>query len=140
MRVRLAWAAVLLLALVPIGRWERTRHAERQNDGIERVYEAVGSLDTSATGFRFLESFQCLIYRRDRTLFALELCVDWQGRVVEGIDRRGGEVRIWSLREDPERARVRVDRLRFEQKIERMCAQCKPIFERARLPGGQARD
>jgi hypothetical protein len=138
-KVRLA-AAVLLLGLVPIGRWERTRHDDRQNDGIERVYTAVGSLESPATGFRSLESFQCLIYRRAQTLFALELCVDWQGRVVEGIDRRGGEVRIWSLREDPERARVRVDRRRFEQKIERMCAQCKAIFERARLPGGQARD
>ena len=127
-------------AIVAIARWERTRHADRENDGIERVYAAVGELDSpTLEGFRFLEEFQCLIYGRGGRTFALELCVDWNGRVIEGIDRRGDHVEIWSLREDPERARVRVDRRLFERVVSTMCDDCEAIFERARLPLGQAR-
>ncbi len=132
--------AVVLAAvvLVAVARWERARHADHENAGIERVHAAVGELDgPTLEGFRFLGEFQCLIYGRDGRAFALELCVDWDGHVVEGIDRRGEGVEIWSLREDPERARVRVDRSRFEELIERMCADCRAIFERAREGGGQ---
>jgi hypothetical protein len=133
-------AVVAAVALVGVARWERNRHADQENDGIERVYEAVGRLDApTLQGFRFLDDFQCLIYRAGGRKFGLELCVDWDGRVVEGIDRRGGEVRISSLREDPTRARVRVDRRRFEHVVESMCEDCRAIFERARTPLGQAR-
>ena len=135
------WFAVVLVAavaLVAVARWERASHADRENAGIERVQATVGELDSpTLEGFRFLGDFQCLIYGRDGRTFALELCVDWDGRVVESIDRRGGDVEIWSLREDPENARVRVDRSRFEKLIERMCADCRAIFERAREGGGQ---
>ena len=134
-----AAALVAALAIVAIGRWERSRHADDENAGIERVYAAVGDLGgPTLAGFRMLADFQCLIYRRDGRAFALELCVDWDGHVVEAIDRRG-EAEIWSLREDPARARVRIDRARFEQLIVEMCADCRAIFERTRLPGGQAR-
>lgn len=141
-RVAVGAAVVLLagLAVVAVGRWERARHADRENDGLERVYAAVGVLDgPTLEGFRFLEEFQCLVYGRDGRTFALELCVDWNGRVVEGIDRRGDEVEIWSLREDPAEARVRVDRRAFERVVSTMCEACEGIFERARLPLGQAR-
>ena len=131
---------VVALAGVAVGRSERSRHADSENDGIERVYLAVGELDgPTLEGFRFLEDFQCLIYRRDGRTFALEVCVDWEGRVVEGIDRRRGEVEIWSLREDPGEARVRVDRRAFERLVSSMCEDCEAIFERARQPRGQAR-
>ena len=134
-------AAVLLgLLLVGVARWERSHHADQENAGIERVYRAVGNLDgPTLEGFRFLDDFQCLIYRGGGRTFGLELCVDWQGRVIEGIDRRGDEVQISSLREDPGRARVRVDRRQFERVIESMCEECRAIFERARMPLGQAR-
>jgi hypothetical protein len=141
-RVVLGVVVVLLaaLAVVAVGRWERGRHADQENDGIERVYDAVGELDgPTLEGFRFLEEFQCLIYGRDGRTFALELCVDWDGRVVEGIDRRGDDVKISSLREDPDRARVRVSRRAFEQVVSTMCNECEAIFERARQPLGQAR-
>ena len=137
-RLALAAAAALvaLLVLLAVGRWERGRHADEENAGIARLYSDVGDLDNARLeGFRFLEQFQCLIYGD----YDIELCVDWDGNVVEAIDRRCGEVRIWSLREDPERARVRVDRRRFERVIETMCADCRGIFERARAPLGQAR-
>ena len=136
-------AAVVLLvavALVAVGRWERNRHADRENAGIDRVRAAVGELNgPTLEGFRFLGEFQCLIYGRDGRTFALELCVDWDGHVVEGIDRRGDEVEIWSLREDPDRARVRVDRREFERVLSTMCDACEAIFERSRMPLGQAR-
>ena len=70
---------------------------------------------------------------------AVELCVDWNGRVVEAMDRRSGDAEIWSLREDPGRASVRVDRRAFERVISTMCKDCEAIFERARAPLGQAR-
>ena len=136
----LAAAVILALAVVVVARWEGDRHAEQENDGIERVYEAVGRLDASSLqGFRFLDDFQCLIYRAGGRKFGLELCVDWDGRVIEAIDRRGGDVRISSLREDPSRASVTVDRRRFEEVVESMCEDCRAIFERARTPLGQAR-
>jgi hypothetical protein len=141
--VTVVLAVVLLaaVALVAVAKAERTRHADRQNDGIERVHQAVGELDgPTLAGFRFLSAFQCLIYSRGGVQFALELCVDWEGRVVEGIDRRGEDVQIWSLREDPDRARVRIARTRFERVIEQLCVECRAIFERARAGGsGQPR-
>jgi hypothetical protein len=128
------WGAVglvLLLALIPVGRWERARHADRQNDGIERVRETVGPLDSpTLKGFRFLAKFQCLVYKRDANDFALELCVDRKGRVIEAIDRRSGKTKWWSLREDPTHADVRVNRLVVERLIVKMCPVCKGIFAR----------
>jgi hypothetical protein len=124
-------ALVALLVAVAVGRWERARHADRQNDGIARVLSAVGELDSpSLDGFRFLVKFQCLTYGRGSNDYALELCVDRQGRVVEAIDRRSGEPEWWSLREDPGAANVRVDRPEVERLIVRMCPDCKGILER----------
>jgi hypothetical protein len=123
-------AAVLL---VGIGRWEGSRHADAENSGIERVAQAVGPLDSpSLHGFRMLSRFQCLVYRRGANRYALELCVDREGRVVEAIDRRSGETKWWSLREDFAAADVRVDRAEVERLIIRMCEGCAAIFERAK--------
>jgi hypothetical protein len=132
-----AGGAAAALLLVGAGEWERSRHADEANAGIEQVRAAVGDLDDDPAGFRMLERFQCLVYERGGREFALELCADWDGRVVEAIDRRDG-VRIWSLREDPTRADVVVDRAEFERIIVAMCDQCRDIFRRAREPGGQA--
>ena len=138
--VVLAGVLIAALAIVAVGRAERTRHADTENDGIERVYAAVGALEgPTLAGFRFATEFQCLIYRRGSRTFALELCVDWDGRVIEAIDRRGDETEIWSLREDPERARVRIDRREFERVVSTLCDACEAIFERSRQPLGRAR-
>ena len=114
-RVRAALVGVVAIAvlalLVVVGRWEGRRHADKENAKILRIREAVGSLDRPRpTGFRILNPFTCLTYARDGNKYALELCVDGAGRVVEAIDRRGGTPRIASLREDPGAATVRVDR------------------------------
>ncbi len=128
--IGLAAALVVAALLVGLGRLERSRHAEEQNDGIARVRATVGPLGSSLSGFRFLARFQCLVYSRGENRFALELCVDRSGRIVEAIDRRSGDTEYWSLREDPELADVRVDRAEVERHIVRMCPVCEGIFER----------
>jgi hypothetical protein len=101
------------VALVVVGRWERGHRARHEAIGMHRVVADVGTLDSpSLDAFRYLSvEFECLLYRRGRDPFALELCVDWQGRVVETIDRRTAPApRIHSLRDDPTRSTLRVDR------------------------------
>ena len=106
-----AVAIAALALLVVVGRWEGRHHADKENAKILRIREAVGRLDRPRpTGFRILNPFTCLTYGRDANKYALELCVDGAGRVVEAIDRRSGTPRIASLREDPGAATVRVDR------------------------------
>jgi hypothetical protein len=122
-RVALIGAAVVLVlgGLVVVGRWERSSRAEEQSRGMERLVTEVGPLDNpSLTAFRYFSNFQCLAYRRRPVRLALELCVDWDGRVVEAIDRRSGSPRIWSLRDDRTRSSVRVDRCVTDKLLVRM--------------------
>ena len=114
-------AAFVLVALVVIGRWERSERAEDQVRGMAKVRAAVGPLDSDTLeGYRYLSGFQCLVYERGRNAFALELCVDSRGRLVEAIDRRSGEPRIWSLRDDPSRSTIRLDRREVDRLMHRM--------------------
>jgi hypothetical protein len=116
-------AIVLLVLLVVVGRDERTRHARSENRKIEEIRRLVGPLDsTSLNAFRLLPQFSCLLYKRDDNRFALELCVDAKGRVVEAIDRRGRTPRIASLREDPSHATVRVDRAEVDRLLRKLGA------------------
>ena len=122
-RRRLAVAAgvLALLALVPVGIWERAHRADTEVAGMRRVLAAVGPLDSpSLTAFRYFNTFQCLVYRRSGVRLALELCFDGEGRLIEAIDRRKGEPAIWSLRDDPTRSTVRVDRVEVDRLLERM--------------------
>ena len=120
----LAWAlaaALVLAALVPLGRWERSRRADEQTEGMRTVVAAVGELGApSLSAFRHNLNFDCLLYERGGNPFALELCVDHQSRVIEAIDRRGSEPEIWSLRDDPGRSAVNVDRQTVERLLDRM--------------------
>ena len=119
--IALAVAAGLLL-LIPVGRWERGRRADDESRGMRGVVAAVGSLDSpTLRGFRVLARFDCLLYERGRNDFALEVCVDDDGRVVEAIDRRGaGDPHIWSLRDDPMSSEVHVDRALVNRLLLRM--------------------
>jgi hypothetical protein len=113
--------ALACVVLVLVGRWERGERAEDQSAGIREIAAAVGPLDNpSLTAYRYFSAFQCLAYRRGRVRLALELCVDWDGRVVEAIDRRSGTPKIWSLRDDPIRSSVRVDRCETDRLLIRM--------------------
>jgi hypothetical protein len=111
---------VALIAVIAIGRWERDRHADRQNERIARVLAEIGPLDSpSLKAFRYLQDFQCLLYRRGANDVALELCVDADGRVIEAIDRRTGDPWIGSVREEPELATERIDRTLFDRLLRR---------------------
>jgi hypothetical protein len=118
-----AAAVVVLGLLVLIGRHERTKHADSENRKLAEIRRLVGPLDSpSLDAFRLLPQFSCLLYKRDSNRFALELCVDGKGRVVEAIDRRGRTPRIASLREDPSHATVRVDRAEVDRLLRKLGA------------------
>ena len=114
-------AALALLALVAIGVWERGHRADSEVAGMRGVLRAVGPLDNpSLTAFRYFNDFQCLVYRRSGLRLALEVCFDGDGRLIEAIDRRSGDAKIWSLRDDPKRSTIRVNRVEVDRLLERM--------------------
>lgn len=112
---------VVLGALVPVGRWERAQAAREENASMRRTLALVGPLDSpSLSGYRVLPAFDCLTYRRGTNEFALELCFDSAGSLVETIDRRTVTRRISSLREDPARATIRVDPVEIRRLLRKM--------------------
>ena len=125
-------AVVVLAVLVLVGRWERDHHADEENRGIREIARAVdrvrllGSLrQPSLSAYRVSVGFgfDCLLWRRGANRFALELCFDRQGRVIEAIDRRGaGDPRIFSVREEPELSTVRVERRVVDRLLRRLGA------------------
>lgn len=115
--------AVVLAALVGIGRWEGSRAAAAQVRGMERVRALIGPLDSpSLSGYRVQPGFDCLVYRRGSNPYALELCVDPQGRVVETIDRRRFHRVISDLHYDPSASTLRVDRAEVDRLLRKMGA------------------
>jgi hypothetical protein len=111
-------AALLALGgLVLVGKSEGRRHAREENRGIAQIRALVGPLDSpSLDRYRLLPNFSCLLWGRRGNPFALELCIDADGRVVEAIDRHNPrKPRIYSLREDPSAATVRVDRAEVDR-------------------------
>jgi hypothetical protein len=121
-RVAAAIAIVVAaVALVVIGRWERSRHVDNELRGLRDVRAAVGPLDSpSLDSYRVsLVPFDCLLYRRGSNDFALELCIDEDGRLVEAFDRRQG-FHVWSLREEPTASTIRVDRQEFDRLLHKL--------------------
>lgn len=115
--------AVALAVLVAVGRWEGGREAAREVNGFRIVQRLIGPLDSrTLSGFRVFPAFDCLTYRRGSNPFALELCVDHTGRVVEAIDRRRETRRIWSLRYHPTASTDRVDRAEVDRLLRKMGA------------------
>ncbi len=112
----------VLVALIPIGRWERHRHVQHELAGIRDVLAAIGPLDRARPdayrmGVGFIIQMDCLLYGRGKNPFALEFCFDGKGRVVEAIDRRGNGPRISTVREDPSAADVTINRPKLERLI-----------------------
>jgi hypothetical protein len=117
--VALVGAGIALLAVA--GRVEAARHARAENRDLRVIVAAIGPLDNpSLDAYRVLSAFDCLLYKRAANPFALEVCVDDDGRVVEAIDRRGTEPSVATLREDPSASTVRMDRAEVERLIRRM--------------------
>jgi hypothetical protein len=122
-----AAAAVALTAvLVAVGRWEGNRHADEEQRGMRRVLAAIGPLDNptlSMYRYHVGFGFDCLLYKRGSNRFALEVCFDGAGRVIETIDRRGaGDPKISTLREDPGESDLRIDRALANRLLKRLAA------------------
>ena len=116
-------AIAVLIALIPIGRWEARRHARHELAGIRAVLATIGPIDQpSLDAYRVGvgPGMDCLLYRRGKNPFALEFCFDGHGRVIEAIDRRGDAPQIWSIREDPSASDIRLDRTTLEALIHRL--------------------
>ncbi|HEY8028030.1 MAG TPA: hypothetical protein VIE38_00830 [Gaiellaceae bacterium] len=128
-RTRSAVVGVIVVAvaagLIAVGRREASGEAAREMNGFRIVQRLIGPLDSpSLSGFRVFPGldFRCLAYRRGVNEFALELCVDHAGRVVEAIDRRTFNRRIWSLRFDPSASTDRVDPVEVARLLRKMGA------------------
>ena len=114
-----AATVAFLLALVPIGRWERQRSIDARLTGIQRVRAAIGPslYGPNLSGFRIARPVDCLEYRAGSVIFARELCFDIDGRLIEAIDRRRATPKIWSVREEPSVARIDVAPIRLDRLI-----------------------
>jgi hypothetical protein len=109
------------VALVVVGRWERSRHVSDQLHGLRAVRAEVGPLASpTLDSYRVsLVPFDCLLYRRGSNRYALELCIDEDGRLVEAFDRRRG-FHVWSLREEPTASTIRVDRHEVDRLLRKL--------------------
>lgn len=121
---RLAIAGLVaagVVAAIFVGRWEGDRHAREQNAGMRRVLAAIGPIG-SPSAYRAGVGFgmDCLLYRRGENPYALELCFDPQGRIVETIDRRGASPKFSSLREEPSASTIRLDVDELNRLVDRL--------------------
>jgi hypothetical protein len=122
-RTLIAGLAVLVLAgaLIPLARWEGTRQADAQRHGLVRVIAAVGPLGGSTlNGERPSPTYTCLSYKRGARPFALEICFDRRGHLVEASDRRGVVPQVYSLVLDPDAPTVVVPPSRIRALAERV--------------------
>ena len=97
----------ILCLLIVVGRWEGGQQARHEEHGIADVWAAVSSIvSPTLSGFRWSPTLQCLDYRRNERPYALEICVDRSGRIVQASDRRTDDLRFYSLRFDRDAATV----------------------------------
>lgn len=114
-------AVVVLIALVAVGRWERSHEVHNQAAGMRSILRLIGPLDNpTLAGFRVLPAFDCLTYARDRNALALEVCVDPAGHIVQAIDRRTPHRRFWTLQFEPSVSPVRVSWPEVQRLVRKM--------------------
>lgn len=90
--------------------------------GMKRIRAAIGPLDSpSLKGYRVLPGFDCLVYQRGTNPYALELCVDGAGRVVQAIDRRRARV-YYTLQAEPTASTFGVDQATVKRLLTKMGA------------------
>ena len=103
---------LLLVVAVPLGRHERSRGYGVELGRIQAVRDLIGSkLDApTLTAYRLAPASACLLYRSGPNYYALKLCFDPEGRLVESEDARRGYPVFGSVVFRPELARLRVPR------------------------------
>jgi hypothetical protein len=104
-----AVSAVVLLLLIPTGRWQSNRAIAAEQTKIEAIRALAGPLDGPRLDSYRFGRMDCLLYRYQANAFALELCFDGEGRLIEAIDRRNflGDPRVGTVRYAPNKAPVR---------------------------------
>lgn len=110
-----------MVLLVPLGRWQASRALAADQERIEHIAALAGPLaGPRLTAYR-LSIYDCLLYRVGKDPFAIELCFDQHGRLVEAIDRRhyGFDPQIGSVRYDPSAAPLTVAPMRVLTLIQR---------------------
>jgi hypothetical protein len=101
---------VAVVVVVAAGRSERTSAAEAQMNGMKHILALVGpKWATTASAYRLTPFYDCLLYKVGPDPYALEVCFDASGRIVQTFDRRGGGSKLWSLRFDPSESTLRED-------------------------------
>ncbi len=109
-RVILAIAAVVLAAVAIVyGRAEGAGAVKTEQRALLAARAAVGDrlMHPDEAIYDPGGALECLTYPVNGNLFALELCFDAQGRLVEAVDRRSVE-RISSFRWGPQHAPFRI--------------------------------
>jgi hypothetical protein len=124
-RLRLvAGLAVLAAAIVAVGRYGQHHEQVATERGIERVRAAIGPLNSPGPSDYILSNpgRTCLLWAAGGRIYALELCIDPQGRVVEAVDRRGLTPKFYSFTSEPGAAKLRISPAVFDAllaKVER---------------------
>lgn len=104
-----ATASALAALIVVVGRHEHASELRRNLEGIALVRSLVGNRIGKAVNYRVSSNLYCLLYSARRRVFALELCSDRHGRIVEAVDRRGTLPSFYSIAAEPRAANERID-------------------------------
>jgi hypothetical protein len=100
---------VILAVGIVAGRHEGRTENARQLAGIDAVRAAVGSLNSKALdAWRDDGLLACLDYASGQVPYALQLCFDRGGRLLEAVDRRGPQPVYWSVAYRPALAHLSV--------------------------------
>jgi hypothetical protein len=107
-RVVLGGAVVAFLVLILVGRLERSSERDYNLDGIAMIRALVGNRISHPDDYRVPTGLSCLLYPDHGRVFALELCIDSNGRIVEAVDRRGSVSVFYTAVYEPPIARQRL--------------------------------
>ena len=99
-------AAVALAALAAVGRAERARWIDEEREGITAVVEGIGGRFISRTISDTFDDYwrpgvSCVRYAEGADPYAMQLCFDPRGRLIEAYDERSGGVVIYDLHVEP---------------------------------------
>ena len=110
-------------AFVVVGRLERRHEQDAMLNGIASVRAAIGpSLAKPGPDDYILlnPGRTCLLWAVGARTYALELCIDGQGRVVEAVDRQWTQPHFYSIIEEPNVARLRISPALFALLVARV--------------------
>ena len=123
---------VVAVAVVVVGRIESNRAVNAQLDGIARVRGAALATGKRPDAYRLTPTLDCLLYGVGPNPYALELCYDHSGGLVEAIDRRRSTHVFWDIEYSPADARIAISPLRLSDTLRAMGA----FKHMAQPPGG----